>query len=185
MNPPNVPGPSNLPGNEPGNLPPTPNVPPSRSVPPPSKPSGGGLFSGRNIIIGLVALLALCVCGCGAVFVLTGGAIANVFTQVAAPSATGVEFLTDLAASDYTKAYALCTPALQRTLGSPAALGKRVSDANAMPTSWSLGNASLNNDRLELSGTAVYSGGRQGTVSLVIVKVANEWKVDAFNLTPQ
>ena len=134
MNPPNVPG----------NLPPPPNMPP------PAKPSGGGLFSGRNIIIGLVALVLLCVCGCGGLFVVTGGAIGTIFTQVAAPTAVGVQFLTNMAAGDYAKAYGLCTPALQGVLGSPAGLGKRISDANALPASWSFGNTNLNNNRLEL-----------------------------------
>jgi len=62
MNPPNVPGGSNLPPNEPGNLPPPPNISPSGNTPPPYMPppatpsaGGGGLFSGRNIVIGLIA----------------------------------------------------------------------------------------------------------------------------------
>jgi hypothetical protein len=181
MNPPNVPGASNLP--PPQSIPPSGGTPPP-NMPPPAKPSGG-MFSGRNIIIGLIALVLLCVCGCGGLFVLTGGAIGTIFTQVAAPTAVGVQFLTNMEAGDYAKAYALCTPALQGVLGSPAGLGKRISDAHAQPTSWSFGNSNLNNDRLELSGTGTFSGGRSGTVSLVIVKAGSEWKVDGFNLTPQ
>ena len=178
MNPPNVPGASNLPGSSPSNLPPGSNVPPA------AKPSGG-LFSGRNIIIGLVALVLLCVCGCGALFVVTGGAIGTIFTQVAAPSAVGVQFLTATAAGDYTTAYGLCTPALQGLLGSPAGLGKRISDANALPVSWSFSSTNLTNNRLDLGGTATFAGGRSGTVALVILKEGSDWKVDAFNLTPQ
>ena len=141
MNPPNVPGASSLPRNEPGNLPPP-------NMPPPARPSGGGLFSGRNIVIGLIALVLLCACGCVGLFVVTGGAIANVFTQVAAPATVGATFMTDIIAADYDKAYALCTPALQRELGSSAALGKRIGDARAQPVSFSFSNSNLNNDRL-------------------------------------
>jgi hypothetical protein len=43
----------------------------------------------------------------------------------------------------------------------------------------------LRNSLLELSGTATFTGGRSGTVSLAIIKVGGDWKVDAFNLTPQ
>ena len=143
------------------------------------------MFSGRNIIIGLIALVLLCACGCVGLFAVTGGAIGTIFTQVAAPAAVGATFMTDIVAGDYDKAYALCTPALQNALGSPAGLGKRIGDARAQPVSFSFSNTNLNNDRLELSGTAAFAGGRSGTVSLAIVKVGSDWKVDAFNLTPQ
>jgi hypothetical protein len=172
MNPPNVP-----------NIPPSGGTPPP-NMPPPAKPSGG-MFTARNIIIGLVALIVLCVCGTVCTLAVAGPAIANIFGQVAAPSAVGVQFLTNIAAGDYDKAYALCSPALQRALGSPAALGKRIGDANAKPTAWTFSSTNLTNDRLELSGTATFTGGRSGTVSLAIIKVGGDWKVDAFNLTPQ
>jgi hypothetical protein len=169
MNPPNVPG----------------NPPPPASMPAAANPSGGGMFSGRNIIIGLIALVLLCVCACGGLFVVTGGAIATVFTQVGAPSAIGGEFLTAINLDDYAKAYSLCTPALQGELGSPAGLGQRITNGNAKPASWSISNSNLNNNHLEMSGTATFTNGRTGTFSLVILKDGSDWKVDAFNLTPR
>jgi len=140
---------------------------------------------GLATVIGLVALAVLCVCGCGGLFVVTGGAIGTVFTQVAAPTAVGVEFMTAIQKDDYTKAYALCAPTLQSELGSPAGLSKLISNNNAQPASWSFSNTNLNNDRLELGGTATFTSGKSGTVSLVIDKVGNDWKVAGFKLTPQ
>jgi len=213
MNPPNVPGPSNPPPNVPGsgsgmpaNMPGgssmPPNVPGGSSIPPggsgmppagggmppytpPPAKASGGLFTTRNIIIGLIALVVLCVCGCGAVFAISGGAIASVFSNVAAPAAVGTAFMTDLVAGNDSQAYALCTPALQNSLGSSANFTQRIDSSQARPTSWTFSNTSLNNNRTDLTGTANFVGGRTGTVSIAVVKVGNDWKVDAFNLQPQ
>ena len=154
------------------------------NTPPPAKASGG-LFTGRNIVIGLIALVALCACGGCAALALTGGAIGNLVSNVAAPAAVGTAFMADLVAGNDSQAYALCTPALQSQLGSSANFTKRIDSGQARPTSWSFSNTSLNNNRTDLTGTAEFANGRSGTVSIAVVKVGNDWKVDAFNLTPQ
>ena len=169
----------------------TPNVPNSpggmsAGVQPgmPSNRGGGGLFTTRNIIIGLVGLLFLCVCGCVAIFAVTGGAIGTIFSQVAAPAGVGAQFMGNVIAGDYNAAYDLCGSSLKRELGSAANLGKRISDARAKPVSFVPSSTNLNNDRLEMSGTATFDGGRNGTFELVIEKDGNDWKVTGFNLKP-
>ena len=177
MNPPNVPGPSNLPpsgasgGMQMG------------GAPPPK--SGGGLFTARNIIIGLVALGLLCICGCVLIFGVFGASIGTLFSQIAAPAAVGTEFMQAVQSGEWNKAYSLCTPSLQSELGSASALGKRITDGRAQPTSFTVSNTNLNNDRLEITGTANFTGGRTGNFELVITKSGNDWKVAGFNLQPR
>ncbi|MCA1553323.1 MAG: hypothetical protein LC737_02990 [Chloroflexi bacterium] len=219
MNPPNVPGPSNLPPNEPREIPPSQPMPPppplGGGTPPPSSGGGippynpppagrGGLFSGRNIILGLLGLLGLC-CVCGALtfFVVLprlgtslGGAITDQLqTQVPGGldtiqvTAVGTDFMTRLKNGDWNGAYNLCTPELQKELGSAANLNKRITDGKAQPASWSFADFSSitpTSSDAQIDGTATFSGNRTGTLRLVLDRVgANQWKISGFNLQPK
>lgn len=50
-------------------------------TPPPAR-AGGGLFTGRNIVIGLLALLLLCVCACGLTSLAIGRGLVNLGAQI-------------------------------------------------------------------------------------------------------
>jgi hypothetical protein len=151
----------------------------------PAAPKPGGLFTTRNIIIGLVALVFLCVCACGGVAVLGGGTFAAIFSQIAPGATVGGEFMGHLQAGNWDKAYALCGPALQKELGSADALGRRVTNGKSQPTGFVPSNTNVNNDRLEMSGSATFIDGRSGTFELIIDKIGNDWKIVGFNLQPK
>jgi len=201
MNPPNVPGPSNLPpsgasgGMQMGGA--------------PSPKSSGGLFTARNIIIGLIAL-SLCLCGCVIVIplvslTLMGPAIGNVFSTIKtdldatpSPLATttiplgqaqvrlvGTDFMQKMKNGDWAGAYERCTPNLQKELGSASALGKRVTDGKVQPLSWDFKEVSQitpTTKEAQIDGTAMFAGNRTGTVRLVLDRIGIEWKISGFNL---
>lgn len=196
MNPPNVPGQSNMPpppppyggsGGASGGMQ---NMPPAKS--------GGGLFSARNIIIALVALVFLCVCGCGIALVALGG-VGNIIgqqIQTQVPGGldtlvvvtTGTTFMQQLKDGKFPEAYALCTPALQRDLGSAAALGKKITDGKAQPISWNFTDFSdikATSKDAQIDGTAVLTGNVNGTVRLVLDRTGSEWRISGFNLKPK
>jgi hypothetical protein len=143
------------------------------------------LFTTRNIIIGLVALMFVCVCACVGILTVTGGSLATIFSQVAAPAQVAGEFMGHLQTGDWNKAYELCAPTLQRELGSAEALGRRITNGKAQPTGFVPNNTNLKTDRLEMTGTATFTEGRSGTFELVIDKLGNDWKIVGFNLQPK
>ncbi|MCA1554415.1 MAG: hypothetical protein LC737_08555, partial [Chloroflexi bacterium] len=174
-------------------------------TPPPARPAGGGgLFSGRNIILGLIGLLGLC-CVCGALtfFVVLprlGGSLGSAITdqlQTQVPggldtiqvTAVSTDFMNKLKAGDWSGAYALCTPTLQKELASAQALGKKITDGKAQPTSWSFEDYSTitpTSSDAQIDGSASFSGNRTGTLRLVLDRVgANQWKISGFNLQPK
>ncbi len=198
--PPNVPGGSSLP---PSDLPPS-NVPPPYTPPP---KSGGGLFSTRNVVIGLVVLVfACCVCGgigTFAFFAAANRTIEQVATSIpsvlltevprlgtvvpgqAAVLLAGNDFMNKLKDGDWARAYTLCTADLQSELGSAAELGKRITSGRAQPVSWNFASNDVGTKEAQLDGTATFSGNRTGTVRLVLDRAGNNWKISGFNLTPR
>ena len=199
MNPPNVPGPSNLPPDSTQS--PPPYTPPPGGTPPPMRPAGGGgLFSGRNIVIGLIALALLCACTCGVIFFVVLPRVgSNIATQLqtAAPggletvqvAAVGTDFMTRLKNSDWNGAYNLCTPDLKKELGSAPQLGTKISGGKVQPVDWTFQDFSTitpTSQDAQIDGTAHFSGNRSGTLRLVLDRVApNQWQISGFNLQPQ
>jgi hypothetical protein len=129
------------------------------------------------LIIGGVALVFCLMCAVlfGVVFALGMGA-----TQPAAN--TGEAFMTALKNGDAAGAYNLCTPALQRELGSAQGLDTRIKNGRVQPTAWSFSSRNIENDTGQLEGTVTFAGNREGTVRLVLAQVGGEWKISGFNL---
>ncbi len=206
MSAPNVPGPSNLPPDPsrdipPSNIPPSGGTPPPYMPPPPARPTGGGggLFSARNIIIGLIALALLCACACGAAF-LAFGQGANILGQTLQTSAPGLvdtaqvtavaqAFMTELKSGNWSGAYAMCTPDLQKELGSAQALGSKITSGKAQPVEWTFSKYSAitsQSSDAQIDGTAKFTGNTSGTLRLVLDRVSgSQWKISGFNLTPK
>jgi len=128
------------------------------------------------IIGGVVLVLCLICAGIAAVaFVLGFG-----LTQPAA--AVGENFMTALKNGDYAGAYNLCSPALQKELGSPQGLETRIKNGRVQPTQWSLTSRNVSNDQGQLDGSVTFTGNREGTVLLVLAQVGNDWKIAGFQL---
>jgi hypothetical protein len=102
--------------------------------------------------------------------------------------ATGDAFLTALKDEDYDQAYALFVPELQQQIGEVADLQSMIQDNMAQPDEWewtsfkqSTGEGGVQTASLEASLT--YLEGREGAVTLTLVKIGEEWKLTSFNLT--
>ena len=129
------------------------------------------------LIIGAVILGLCLVCVC----VITAAVgLGLLGTQ---PTATaGENFMTALKNGDAAGAYNLCTPALQRELGSAQGLDTRIKNGKVQPTAWSFSSRNVNNDTAQLDGTVTFTGNREGNVTLVLAQVGGEWKISGFNL---
>jgi len=159
--------------------------------------AGGGLFTPRNIIIAVVVLLFLCCC-CGVAGVYIANRIQQGATSVISELGTlvpeqgkiglvGAEFMSKLKAGDWAGAYALCTPTLQNDLGSAAGLSKRITDGKVQPVSWTFadfGSVTSKSQEAQIDGTADFSGGRKGTLRLVLDRVGAGWQISGFSLKP-
>ncbi len=135
----------------------------------------------RNVlIIGGCVILLLCLCiGGGIALVTTGVGTALIATQPAAD--TGEKFMKALVDQDFQGAYNLCTTDLKGELGNPQGLQKLITNGRVQPTSYSFSSRNVSNGQATLQGTINLSGGRSGTVSLVLHD-ENGWKVAGFNL---
>ena len=165
------------------------------STPPPK--AGGGLFTPRNIIIALVVLLFLCCC-CGVAGLFIANRIQQGASSVISDLSTlvpeqgriglvGADFMTKLKAADWAGAYALCTPTLQNDLGSAAGLSKRITDGKVQPVSWTFtdfGSVTSTSQDAQIDGTTDFSGGRKGTLRLVLNRVGAGWQISGFILKP-
>ena len=126
--------------------------------------------------IGCAAVFLLCIC-----IVVAAFALGMLGTQPSADA--GEAFMTALKNSDYAGAYALCAPDLQNKLVNAQGLQRLVEGGKARPTVWSFSSRNVTNGQAELSGTVTMVGG-QGTVTLSLIQVGDQWKIIAFNLQP-
>jgi hypothetical protein len=109
-------------------------------------------------------------------------------TQEEEVYATGNAFLTALKDEDYEQAYALFVPELHQQIGDVADLESMIQDNMAQPDEWewtsfntSTGEGGVQTASLE--GSLAYLEGREGAVTLTLVKIGEEWKLTSFNLT--
>ncbi len=129
------------------------------------------------IIVGVA--LVLCI-GCVAVIAIAAG-LGIGLTQPAATA--GDAFMTALKGGDYAKAYALCSPSLQRELKDAQGLEALIKRGTGQPTAWSFSSRNVTNDQGELSGSVTFTGNREGIVRLSLTQVGGEWKIIGFNLS--
>ena len=131
-------------------------------------------------IIGGV-ILVVCL-GCAALIgiAFVGGMLG---TQ---PAATvGDSFMTALKDGNYSQAYGLCAPDLQKELGNASGLQTLIKNAQVQPTQWSFSSRNITNDVGELDGSVTFANNREGTVRLVLGKAGSDWKITGFNLKPK
>lgn len=158
---------------------------------PPAAPQRGGLFTPRNIVIALVALLFLCCC-CSTLGVLVVrqlqqratsalGGLGTLTPDESEAAAVAVDFMTRLQAGDWPGAYALCTPTLQNALGSAPELAARVTTAKVQPVTWQFTDMGSGTP-LKIDGTAAYASGRSGPLHLELERVGGNFKVSGFLL---
>jgi hypothetical protein len=95
---------------------------------------------------------------------------------------SGDAFMTALKTSNYAQAYALCTPELQRELGSVSGMETLV--GTDQPTQWNWTSRSIRNGVGRLDGSLTYADGKTGTVHIEFTQVGNDWKIVSFRMDP-
>jgi hypothetical protein len=120
-------------------------------------------------------LLLLLVCGGGGLLFYNGIQSA---TQPVANA--GDAFMSALRDGDYSKAFALCTAAVQQEVTD--AKGLEDVFGQYQPTSWNFTGRSIENNTGKLDGTVKYKTGESGTVHLEFENVGNAWKVSQASL---
>lgn len=132
-------------------------------------------------ILLLLAAIALGFCLC--VIVMAAGVFLFAGTLIQPAADVGEAFMAALRDSNYQTAYGLCSPALQRELGGNAAgLERLIKNANVVPTAWTFTSRNIEGDTGELTGTATFTGNRQGTVRVTLGQSGGTWQVIGFNL---
>jgi hypothetical protein len=128
------------------------------------------------IVAGAVlVLIVLCV-------VVLGGGIAAIFQATQPVADASEKFMVALRDGNYQQAYDMCTPTLQSELSDASGLENMITSANRKPATWSFTSRNINNDRGEVGGTATFADNTAGTVSIVLMKSGNDWKIEGFNL---
>ena len=127
------------------------------------------------ILLGCGGFLAL-----GAIFVVLLVTFVLKATQPAVDA--GDAFLGDLRRGDYAAANARAVPALQKDVGGTAGLEKIVVSGHARPKSWSFSSRNVNGSTAHLAGTATFTDGAEGPVSLDFEEVGGSWKLTRFRL---
>ena len=136
----------------------------------------------RTIVIGVGALIVLCLCFVVIGVALAGTSVLGVLGLTQPVTDTGDKFMQSLKVADYDSAYALMAPALQRKLGNVQDLRKMVESGRVQPTQWTFTTRKMNGNDGHLEGSVTMLSG-QGTVSLDLIKSGNDWQIVAFNLT--
>lgn len=109
--------------------------------------------------------------------IVLGGVITfGVLSATQPVSDVGESFMNALKNGNYAGAYALCSPALQKSLVNAQGLQRSIESGKARPTQWSFNSRNVNADVATLSGDATLTGSA-GTVRLSLVKVNGAWKV--------
>jgi hypothetical protein len=118
----------------------------------------------------------------GAVF-LFGFLLLNlVINPLTQPFATaGDTFMTAVKAGNYQQAYNLCTPDLQKEVGSVSGLEQKV--RGNQPAQWNWSNRSNRDGVGYLDGPLTYTDGRKGSGHLTLTQVAGEWKISSFRFS--
>lgn len=139
-------------------------------------------MSRRTIIIIVVALLVVC-CGCGGIgFAVagTGGLAILGATQPAVDSAD--KFMTAIKDSNWQAATNLCTPDLQREIAQQGGMQRFIEGNRVKPVSWTFTSRNVENNRAEVSGKAVFTDNRPGTVEISLVNT-DGWKITSISLS--
>lgn len=145
-------------------------------------------------IVIILVLLAFVILVCVGVLVLAymilAPAVGNVYENIVEGAAgVGEQFLQSLADGDFATAYDLCTPELQQELGEADQLATMFGSGGLQIEGW---NYEVQSVALEdgksgfaLAGDVTFSGGKTGSLSVVLVYVDEAFRVAGFSIEPE
>jgi hypothetical protein len=142
------------------------------------------------VLVSLVFVILVCVGVLVLAYVILAPAVGNVYENIVEGAAsTGEQFLQALADGDFATAYDLCTPELQQELGSTDQLAAMFGPSGLQIESWHYETQpmTLEDGRsgFALVGDVTFSGGKTGTLSVVLVHVDEAFRVAGFSVEPE
>jgi len=130
---------------------------------------------GRSLLTVVILLIVAAVVCVGAVAV-AWPAISNVVNAVAAPITASQDFMNDLIAKNYTKAYAMVHSSAQQEFGGSAdAMQQLLSDNGITPSTFTFTNVQLGDNAL-VNGTGTFDG-KTRYVYIILAKDGDPWKI--------
>ena len=139
----------------------------------------------KIILIVVGALAVLCCIAVIVILLVTGGGAFALFNTLKPVSDAGDSFMGALRDSNYKAAYEICSPALQKELGTSENLRKMIEENNVKPVKWNFNSTDMKNENGELKGTVTLTENRAGSVHIYLVKTPNGWKIKSFNINEE
>jgi hypothetical protein len=112
--------------------------------------------------------------------VLPVGIITLVNVLVQPIVTVGEDFMTALKNDDFARAYELCAPDLQSTLGSSTGIASRVRDRK--PETWSWSQRRVRNGVGIMEGSYTTADGKTGSIRIDLDDFDGQWKIVGFSL---
>ena len=131
------------------------------------------------VIVGIVAVVLLCICGCIAFFAAGG---LSIFGIGVAAAEVPNNFMQAVADGDDATAFSYFSPELQAEFDSAADFGALIDGAGVRPSSWNFNSFNIENNIGEYSGNVTYQDGTSGTMTIDMESTDGEWEIYAFNL---
>jgi len=130
---------------------------------------------GRSIVTVIIVLLVAALV-CVGIIVVAAPSIGNLVNAIAAPITASNDFMTDLIAKDYTKAFALIHPSQKEAFGSDAdGMEQILSEQGIVPSSFTATNVQISGDAL-VNGTGIFDGAKK-YVYVILSKDGDSWKI--------
>ena len=135
------------------------------------------------VIVGIVAVVLLCICSCIAIFAAGGLSIFSAgFAAITGVSEVPNNFMQAVADGDDATAFGYFSPELQAEFDSAADFGALIDGAGVRPSSWNFNSFNIENNIGEYSGNVTYQDGTSGTMTIDMESTDGEWEIYAFNL---
>jgi hypothetical protein len=107
--------------------------------------------------------------------------ILTLVTGLVQPIVTvGESFMTALKTDDFARAYELCAPDLQRTIGTSTGIASRVRDRK--PETWSWSQRRIRNGVGIMEGSYTTADGKTGSIRIDLDDFDGQWKIVGFTL---
>lgn len=110
------------------------------------------------------------------------GGFADLASFLETPATVSDDFMTYLKSSRYPDAFNLLSPDLKNQLGSAANFQDMIKNSGSQPVKWTWTSKNVSTTEGRFDGNITFAGNRDGTVSLVVSKPGNRWKISNLSI---
>ncbi|MHC1782893.1 MAG: hypothetical protein AB9891_09070 [Anaerolineaceae bacterium] len=131
----------------------------------------------RRIII-IIASIVLVISAAAILIAYFTGAIDRAMTSEM--SAVGERYMRSIRREDFETCLVLSTPDFAQELGTGQNMQDTFNNNDLIPSDWNFTERKIVGTQGQMSGSVVFTRGRQGRVELSFSKIGREWKVSGF-----